>query len=168
MLGRSHVHTNAASVPRCPLTAHPLGLTRQTRWYVRSWGAPTDPFPQALSDRIIGGTFLFVAGFVFTYYTLWALVTVRGDINIAGSLTEAAVFPGRCSHPGVLPAACVGCPSPSDPASTGPGRDRSVHCQCGPAAGYCRQGEGGTERRVTLQALAGVRTRPAVRTCCTV
>lgn len=29
----------------------------------------------ALSDRVIGGTCLLVAVFVFSYYTLWALVT---------------------------------------------------------------------------------------------
>lgn len=32
---------------------------------------------QALSDRVIGGALLSVASFVFVYYTLWAIVTVR-------------------------------------------------------------------------------------------
>ena len=32
---------------------------------------------QALSDRVIGGALLFVASFVFVYYTLWAIVMVR-------------------------------------------------------------------------------------------
>ncbi|PWN21026.1 hypothetical protein BCV69DRAFT_282530 [Microstroma glucosiphilum] len=29
----------------------------------------------ALSDRIVGGGMLFVAAFVFSYYTLWAFLT---------------------------------------------------------------------------------------------
>ncbi|KAL9936327.1 hypothetical protein V8E36_004395 [Tilletia maclaganii] len=30
---------------------------------------------QALSDRLVGGAMLFVAAFVFAYYSLWALIT---------------------------------------------------------------------------------------------
>ncbi|KAK0546254.1 Dolichol phosphate-mannose biosynthesis regulatory protein [Tilletia horrida] len=29
----------------------------------------------ALSDRLVGGAMLFVAAFVFSYYSLWALIT---------------------------------------------------------------------------------------------
>ena len=38
-------------------------------------------FFQALSDRLLGGSLLAVATFVFSYYTVWALITVSTRVS---------------------------------------------------------------------------------------
>lgn len=57
---------------------------------------------QALSDRLLGGLLLAVSTFVFSYYTLWALVTVSPQSTRlekgAAHLILAIIFSSHCSH----------------------------------------------------------------------
>ncbi|CAO1635332.1 unnamed protein product [Jaminaea pallidilutea] len=45
----------------------------------------------AFSDRIVGGAMLFVAAFVFSYYTIWAFVTPF----LSSSSSIHSLFPPR-------------------------------------------------------------------------
>lgn len=36
---------------------------------------------QATSDKLLGGAMLFIAAFVFVYYTIWALLLVRSHVT---------------------------------------------------------------------------------------
>jgi hypothetical protein len=49
-----------------------------------------DKISQAFSDRLLGGLLLGVSSFIFTYYTIWALVTVSNTAEFAGVHADRA------------------------------------------------------------------------------
>lgn len=58
---------------------------------------------QALSDKVLGGSMLFTAAFVFVYYTAWALVLVR-EVAIRHVY---ALLLSLASPSSILPAKCM-------------------------------------------------------------
>ena len=124
---------------------------------------------QSLSDRLLGGLLLGVATFVFTYYTIWALITVRPLIPFACGRpladkvrlapTSAAV-PVRLAHPVPLSPAGLGYP----PARHRPGAGTGCggqFCGLGDAKGGSeearKRGEKGSVRLVAYTSSKGDR-----------